>query len=127
MIRLSSEIYKIKAIKKKTRAAGFAELQVGDAIRFSLDLSNTTNYGAGNYATDIMIYDLKRGSYIHKTQSQLVNILRNSFELEAVPQPSAGDVLEELFDVVQDMRESGDTDLRTVLHQIDRLSRGTQS
>lgn len=121
MIQLSSEVFTIKKIKTKTRAEGFKEMREGDQLRFRMKLSNTTSYGSGNYATSIEITDLKRRKTFFKSQSNLSNILQN-FELEAVEQPAAAEVLGDLYDTVQEMRETGDTDLRTVLYHIEKAA-----
>jgi hypothetical protein len=75
--------YRIKRVKAKTKARIFENMQEGDIIAFSLTLKNTTG-SRGNYATDIVVRNLTRGEVVHKTQSELVNILGRAFELEII-------------------------------------------
>jgi hypothetical protein len=82
-IELFSPDVRIKAIKKKTQAKVFKEFEVGDVLQFSMILRNTTNYGSGNYATNIITHNRTKGLTVVKTQSTLLNVLQ-AFELEGV-------------------------------------------
>jgi hypothetical protein len=84
-IELYSPEVRIKAIKKKTQAKVFKDFEVGDVLHFSMVLRNTTNWGKGNYATDITTHNVTKGLSVVKTQSNLLNVLL-AFELEEVPE-----------------------------------------
>jgi len=78
---LKSEVQKVTAIKKKTKAKFFKDVKIGDLLVFELKLRNTTGAsGGGNYATYISISNISQGTYTHNSQAQLLNNLDN-FEL----------------------------------------------
>lgn len=120
MIRLEGN-FEVKEIKRKTSAKFFKDLQIGDVLTLATDATR----GGRGYAGAVHITDMSRGVGVTKSQAELDNILRDTFVLAPVQQPSAADILSDLYDEIQDMRESGEHDLRTVLHQIERLQRGT--
>jgi hypothetical protein len=84
-IELFSPDVRIKAIKKKTKAKVFEQFEEGDVLHFSMVMRNTSNYGRGNYATDITTHNVTKGLSVVKTQSNLLNVLQ-AFELEEVPE-----------------------------------------
>jgi hypothetical protein len=84
-IELYSPQVRIKSIKKKTKAKVFEQFEEGDVIHFHMTLRNTTNWGRGNYATDIVTVNETKGLSVSKSQSNLLNILL-AFELEEVPE-----------------------------------------
>lgn len=82
-IVLRSDDYKITKILRKTRAWLFADIRVGDVIRFSMTVSNRTGAsGGGSYASYIRIENVTQGTSTVKSQSELSNILSDTFELE---------------------------------------------
>ena len=84
-IELFGPKVRIKAIKTKTKAKVFEKFEAGDVLQFSMVLRNTTNWGRGNYATNITTHNKTQGTSVVKSQSNLLNILDN-FELEEVPE-----------------------------------------
>lgn len=83
MIKLTSDIYKITKIKKKTNAKGFKDFKVGDLIQFNTEIKDKSRAsGNGVYATYIETNNLTQNISILKSQSQLANILSRNFEIE---------------------------------------------
>lgn len=72
----------IKEIKKKTKAKVFEHFEVGDVLRFSTRLRNTSGASRGNYASDVTVRNLTRGTSVTKSQSELLIILERVFVLE---------------------------------------------
>lgn len=85
MIDLQSELYEVVEIKKKTGAELFKNVKVGDRLRFSMEIEHTGRAsGGGVFASSVYILNVTQDRGAWKTQSQLVNILKNNFEIKQV-------------------------------------------
>ncbi|KTS84446.1 hypothetical protein NS115_03710 [Paenibacillus jamilae] len=62
MITLSSGDLRVIAIKKKTQAILYRDVQQGDTIRFSMPMD-----GYWNYASHVRIDNVTQGTSTHKT------------------------------------------------------------
>ncbi len=83
-IQLTSATYRVTAIKKPTRAAGFRLVNVGDLIRFHMDMRRVErNQGLhASYVTlENVTYGLKTSGH---SQTQAAKVVEECFELEEV-------------------------------------------
>jgi hypothetical protein len=78
MITLSSGELRIAAIKKKTRAELFSEVQPGDILRFSMPMD-----GYWNYASHVRIENVTQGTSTRKTLAKAAQGIE-CFEIERI-------------------------------------------
>lgn len=85
-IKLTSDKYKVTAIKKPTKAALFGAMKVGDEIQFTMYMKAMAGAsGGGVYASVVTTHNLTQGTSAGgKSQTEVVNILDRSFEIEPV-------------------------------------------
>lgn len=83
MILLKSNPFKVIEIKKSTKAEMFRNVEVGDILGFEMSIKHSgRSSGGGVYASNVYITNITKNDYIHKTQSELTNILNRCFVLE---------------------------------------------
>ena len=82
MIVMESKILKINKILKKSSAEMFADLKVGDTVKFSVDLKRAGRNG-GSYATYIKAEHLESGNTNHSSFNHMPSII-SRFEFEEV-------------------------------------------
>ena len=80
MIILESKILKINKILKKSSAKMFADLKVGDTVKFSVDLKRAGRNG-GSHATYIKAEHLESGNTNYSSFNQMPSII-SRFEFE---------------------------------------------
>lgn len=81
-IPLESKPYKVIEVKAKTRAKMFEAVEVGDVLLFAMTIAHAGHAsGGGVYPSVVHVFNVTKGQDTTKTQSELVNILRRSFEL----------------------------------------------
>jgi len=82
-IILKSKILKVKAVKKKTQAAMFENLEVGDKIRLSIPVSHagTLHSSSGTRASYITAENLETGETTRASFNQMPRRL-DVFEFE---------------------------------------------
>lgn len=80
MIILESKILRIDKILKKSSAKMFADLKVGDTVKFSVDLKRAGRNG-GSYATYIKAEHLESGNTNYSSFNQMSSII-SRFEFE---------------------------------------------
>ncbi len=85
-IKLTSDRYRITAIKKPTKAVLFGDMKVGDELQFSMNMKAMAGAsGGGVYASVVTTYNLTQGTSAGgKSQTEVVNILNRCFEIEPV-------------------------------------------
>ena len=82
MIVMESKTLRISKILKKSSAKMFADLKVGDTVKFSVDLKRVGRNG-GTYATYIKAEHLESGNTNHSSFNQMSSII-SRFEFEEV-------------------------------------------
>ena len=80
MIVMESKTLRISKILKKSSAKMFADLKVGDTVKFSVDLKKSGRNG-GPYATYIKAEHLESGNTNHSSFNQMSSII-SRFEFE---------------------------------------------
>lgn len=81
IIRLRSNIMRITAIKKRTKANVMKDWVVGDAIELVIDAGHVGGNRGSSYTTDIAIHNITQGTVTYKTMNT-VNHFTDAFELE---------------------------------------------
>ena len=81
-IRMTSNMYKIVKIKKKTTAEGFKDFNVGDLILFETEMKYKVNARGGNYASYYKVINISNRTVTVKSQSEMTKIISSVFELE---------------------------------------------
>jgi len=88
MIPLTSKVLVVKSIAKKTKAALFKDVEVGDRLQFEIKL-RSVGRGRGLYATYVTARNLTKGvADSSKSQTEISNILQ-LFELEEENEPAS--------------------------------------
>lgn len=83
-IILKSNILEVTKIVKKTKAAMFKNVKVGDCLLLSAKVKSAGNSrGGGTYATDIKIENLCNKETTYKTFNQITGLLE-CFEFKEV-------------------------------------------
>ena len=82
MIVMESKTLRVSKILKKSSAEMFADLKVGDTVKFSVDLKRAGRNG-GSYATYIKAEHLESGNTNHSSFNQMSSII-SRFEFEEV-------------------------------------------
>lgn len=76
--------YVVEEVVNKTKAMGFSEFEVGDLIKFSINIKNITKEnGRGCYAPEVEVLNYNKNYSFFITMSRLDNILQN-FKLEEI-------------------------------------------
>ena len=82
MIVMESKTLRVSKILKKSSAKMFSDLNVGDTIKFSVNLERAGCNG-GTYATYIKAEHLESGNTNHSSFNQMSSII-SRFEFEEV-------------------------------------------
>ena len=82
MIVMESKTLRISKILKKSSAKMFADLKVGDTVKFSVNLERA-GCNRGTYATYIKAEHLESGNTNHSSFNQMPSIV-SRFEFEEV-------------------------------------------
>lgn len=83
-MQLTSAIYRVTAIKRPTKAKLFADVRVGDQLRFSMTMCDPGR-GRGLYASLVTVENLTQGTRDgSKSQTEMSALLARCFELTEV-------------------------------------------
>lgn len=79
MITLTSDVYVVTEIKRKTRAKVFEDWRVGDRIRFSTQMKAVGGAsGGGIYASMFTVTNLTQGTAVTKSQTEMSGMFGDS-------------------------------------------------
>lgn len=119
-ITMSSEVFEVTKILKKTKAMFFEDIKVGDKLQFSADIEYVGTSRGRSYAVCIQILNLTQIEKAYKTFNELPKFL-DYFELCELQSPLITK-LEERIDELEDELSDAENERDEFENDLDRAS-----